>query len=182
MPHADQESRPTSADKLRRASEARLGSLGDSRLWEPVAQLVARRFRSVTYDQRFFGRSIETAEKWSTTEDAISILDRFDIERAAIVGLSGGGKVAIDVALAHPKRVWALGHMAGALTGMGFELPSPEGIDDPMERDLAIWAPLGADNMLRELVDWHSHEHEDEIFLVLEGNSSSRCRGGSHSS
>ena len=33
-----------------------------------------------------------------------------------------------------------------------------------------------------ELVDWHSHEHEDEFFLVLEESSSSRWKGGSHSS
>ena len=33
-----------------------------------------------------------------------------------------------------------------------------------------------------ELVDWHSHEHEDEFFSCSRESSSSRWRGGSHSS
>ncbi|HEY2072033.1 MAG TPA: alpha/beta hydrolase, partial [Gaiellaceae bacterium] len=124
---------------------------GDARLWEPVARIVSERFRSIVYDRRFFGRSADTAEEWSEIDDAIGVLDRFGVETAAIVGLSGGGKTAIDLAVNHPDRVWAVGHVAGAVAGIGFDIDEPEGIDDPMELDLAIWAPLGADDTIREL-------------------------------
>jgi 3-oxoadipate enol-lactonase len=127
------------------------GSLGDSRLWEPVARLVAEEFRSIVYDQRFFGRSSEPSDPWSPAEDALGVLNDFGIERAAVVGLSGGGKIAIDLALAHPERVWAIAHVSGAVTDMGFSLDFPTGVDDAMERDFAIWAPLGVDDTLREL-------------------------------
>ena len=127
------------------------GGLGDSRLWAPVAHLVAERFRSILYDRRFFGRSTETADEWSEVDDAIAVLDRLGVERTAVVGLSGGGKTAIELALAHPDRVWAIGHVAGAVAGIGFGFDDPEGIDDPMELDLAIWAPLGATDEIREL-------------------------------
>ncbi len=129
------------------------GSLGDARLWEPVARIVAEQYRCIWYDQRFFGRSTGPAGEWSPTEDAVAILDRFGVERAAIVGLSGGGAITVDVALTHPDRVSALVHVAGAVAGMGFDLPVPAGIDenDAMAVDFAIWAPLGVDESIRDM-------------------------------
>lgn len=126
------------------------GGLGDSRLWAPVAEIVARRFRCINYDQRYVGRSTGPAAEWSSADDAVAILDRFGVDRAAIVGLSGGGRIAIDLAVLHPERVWAIAHVAGAVAGIDFDLEEPE-IDDPMELDLAVWAPLGADETMREL-------------------------------
>jgi 3-oxoadipate enol-lactonase len=129
------------------------GGLGDSRVWEPVARIVAERFRCIRYDQRFFGRSTGPAEEWSSTEEAVEILDRFDVDRAAVVGLSGGGAVALDLALDHPARVWAVVHVAGAVPGIAFDVDVPAELADadPMTRDFAVWAPLGADETLREL-------------------------------
>ena len=129
------------------------GSLGDARLWAPVAGILANRFRCINYDQRFFGGSTGPAEEWAAADDAIAILDRFGVERAALVGLSGGGGIAIDVALAHPDRVWALAHVAGAVAGIGFDLPTPDGVDenDAMAFDFAVWAPLGVDDLIRDM-------------------------------
>ena len=39
---------------------------------------------------------------------------RLGVEQAALVGLSLGGGLALDVTLAHPDRVWALVHVAAA--------------------------------------------------------------------
>ncbi|MGZ4290250.1 MAG: alpha/beta fold hydrolase, partial [Gaiellaceae bacterium] len=78
-------------------------------------------------------------------------------------GLSMGGALALDLAVAHPERVWALAHVAGAVTGLGVDPSTPEqeatydaalergDLDAAMEIDFAIWAPLGADETLREL-------------------------------
>ena len=38
----------------------------------------------------------------------VGVLDELGIERAALVGLSLGGKLALDIALAHPERLWAV--------------------------------------------------------------------------
>jgi pimeloyl-ACP methyl ester carboxylesterase len=129
------------------------GGLGDSRLWAPVADALADEFRCIRYDLRFHGRSGGASGEWSQIDDAVSVLDGSGVERAALVGLSLGGRIAVDVALAHPERVWALAHVAGAVTGMSFDVSVPEGVDeeDEMAADLAIWAPLGADDTLREL-------------------------------
>jgi pimeloyl-ACP methyl ester carboxylesterase len=142
------------------------GGLGDSGLWEPVAPLLAERFRTIRSDFRFFGRSTGPAVPWSWQDDVVGLLDALDVERAALVGLSMGGKVALDVALAHPERLWAVGGVAPGLGGHDgaaytdehearYEAAAdPDKPDVMMAIDLEVWAPLGADERIRRL--WHA--------------------------
>lgn len=137
------------------------GGLGDSGLWEPVVPFLAERFRTIRTDLRFYGRSTGPNAPWSWQDDAIGVLDALEIERAAIVGLSMGGKLALDIALAHPDRLWAVagvapglgGHDGGAYTEeheARFEAAEDK-IEAMMEIDFEVWAPLGADNRIRRL-------------------------------
>ncbi len=95
----------------------------DSRMWDGQVSAFAKHFRVVRYDLRGFGSSnvpdVDTVYRHS--DDAIAVLDALDIDRAVIVGLSMGGAVALDVALAHPGRVQALVLAASILPG--FETP-----------------------------------------------------------
>jgi pimeloyl-ACP methyl ester carboxylesterase len=139
------------------------GGLGDSRLWEPQWRALASRFRAIRFDLRFFGRSTAPEAPWSFADDAVGVLDALGVERAALVGLSMGGGIALDVALAHPGRVWALAHVAGGVSGMPAQLYSDEqeaaydaaigagDLDAAMAVDFEVWAPLGVDDTLREL-------------------------------
>ena len=86
-----------------------------SGLWEPVVPLLAERFRTIRTDLRFYGRSTGPAAPWSWEDDAIGVLDALGVERAAVVGLSLGGRLALDVALAHPERLWAVAGVAPGL-------------------------------------------------------------------
>ena len=88
-----------------------------SRLWEPQARALAAHFRCIRYDLRFWGRSESPGVEFSSVDDAIGVLDALGVDRAAIVGLSIGGGLALDVTLAHPDRVWALVHVAAGVTG-----------------------------------------------------------------
>ena len=132
------------------------GGLGDSRLFEPQAKALADRFRCVRVDLRLWGRSEAPGDPFSWIEDAVGVLDALSIERAALVGLSFGGGIALDVALAHPDRVSALVHVAAGVSGMPVNpyTPEHEARDDEMEVDFEVWAPLGADDFMREL--WRS--------------------------
>ena len=93
------------------------GGLGDSGLWEPVVPLLAEQFRVVRTDLRFFGRSTGPAAEWSWHDDVTGVLDELGIERAALVGLSLGGRLAIEIALDHPERISALALFAPGLAG-----------------------------------------------------------------
>jgi 3-oxoadipate enol-lactonase len=141
------------------------GGLGDSRLWEPQAAALASDFRTIRYDLRYFGRSESPGVAFDLADDLVGLLDALAVERAALVGLSLGGGLALDVALARPERVWALAHVAGGASGLPLQL-DPEidaayeaavergDLDEAMAIDLGIWAPLGADDAIREL--WHA--------------------------
>jgi 3-oxoadipate enol-lactonase len=139
------------------------GGLGDHRLWEPQARALASRFRCIRYDMRLWGRSTSPAMEFSPVDDAVGVLDALDVEHAALVGLSLGGGLALDVALAHPDRVWALVHVAAGVSGMpvaayddsqtaAYEKAEAEGdLDAMMAIDFAVWAPLGGEDDYREL-------------------------------
>jgi 3-oxoadipate enol-lactonase len=86
----------------------------DRSMWEPQRAL-SQRFRVVTPDLRGYGRSPSTPGVVSMQElaqDVWALIDRLGIARTAIVGLSMGGLVAMEMSLAQPDRVWALGLVA----------------------------------------------------------------------
>jgi 3-oxoadipate enol-lactonase len=142
------------------------GGLGDSELWEPVVPFLAERFRTIRTDLRFFGRSAGPAAPWSWVDDVSGVLDELGLERAALAGLSLGGRIAIDVALARPERVSALAFVAPALAGhaaspyseeQGARYDAAEAAGDleaMMAVDFEVWAPLGVDDRIRRL--WHA--------------------------
>jgi 3-oxoadipate enol-lactonase len=139
------------------------GGLGDSGLWEPVVPFLAQRFRTIRTDLRFFGRSTGPAVPWSWEEDVVGVLDELGIERAALVGLSLGGRIALNVALAHPDRLWAVVGVAPGLAGHDgapyseeqgarYDAAEAEGdLEAAMAVDFEVWAPLGADDRIRQL-------------------------------
>ena len=139
------------------------GGLGDSGLWEPIVPFLAERFRTIRSDFRFYGSSTGPAVPWSWQDDTVGILDELGIERAALVGLSMGGKIALDVALAHPDRLWAVVGVAPGLGGhhgaayseeqeARYEVADAAGdLSAAMEIDFEVWAPLGADERIRRL-------------------------------
>jgi len=128
------------------------GGLGDARLWAPVSERLRDSFRCVRYDFRFFGRSEGPDEEWSSLDDAIGVLDTLEIERSAVVGLSMGGGVALRLGQAHPDRVTAIVHVAGAVGPFEVEGYDPgDTRESEMKADFGIWAPLGVEDGYEEL-------------------------------
>jgi 3-oxoadipate enol-lactonase len=84
-------------------------SLGATlQMWDPQAAALAQRLRVVRFDARGHGRSPVPVGPYSIDDlagDVISLLDRLDLPRAHVVGLSLGGMVAMRVASRWPERV-----------------------------------------------------------------------------
>lgn len=82
----------------------------DRSLWSPQQPPLAEAgFRVIAPDLRGYGQSAATAGTVSMrtlAEDVVGLLDRLEVATAALVGLSMGGLVAMEFALAHPHRVW----------------------------------------------------------------------------
>ena len=136
----------------------------ESRIWAPVVPLLADRHRVVRYDQRGFGRSPLPDGPYSLVDDLMSVLDAAGIERAALVGCSRGGGIALTAALERPERVSALILAGSALPGHPLDVGwSPEQIarwegadaaqdfEAMAELDMEAWAPMGADAELRAM-------------------------------
>ena len=136
----------------------------DSRIWRHVVPLLAERFRVISYDQRGFGRSPMWDRTYSLVDDLVGVLDQVGLERAALVGASRGGRIALAATLEVPERVSSLVLIGSGLPGHRLEIegtPEQEArweaaeaqgdLHELAEIDLEVWAPLGADDDLRAM-------------------------------
>jgi 3-oxoadipate enol-lactonase len=80
----------------------------DRRMWDRQIAAFSGSHRVIRFDLRGFGESPNPAAPYANFEDACELLDALGVERAVVVGDSMGGEVALDLALAHPKRVSGL--------------------------------------------------------------------------
>jgi 3-oxoadipate enol-lactonase len=84
-------------------------SLGTAmRMWQPQAEALARSHRVLRYDLRGHGRSPVPSPPYTLADlgaDLIELLDRNDIARASLCGVSLGGMVSMWVAAHAPERV-----------------------------------------------------------------------------
>jgi 3-oxoadipate enol-lactonase len=81
----------------------------DMRMWDDQFASFAERYRVVRYDARGFGTSaVPAVAPYTHADDLAALLDPLTIPSAAIIGLSMGGGIAIDFALAYPAMTRAL--------------------------------------------------------------------------
>ena len=93
------------------------GSNLDSRSLSALADALAVNHRVVELDLRFHGQSADGEGSFSFQEDVRDVLDAAGIPRAALIGHSLGGQVAVDLALLAPERVSRLVLVAPGLSG-----------------------------------------------------------------
>jgi 3-oxoadipate enol-lactonase len=89
----------------------------DSRMWDRQWEKYTGSHRVLRFDFRGFGRSPLEPGSFASARDALDLMDRHGFERAALVGVSLGGRVAIEVAVAAPERVAALVLVGSGLPG-----------------------------------------------------------------
>jgi 3-oxoadipate enol-lactonase len=92
----------------------------DMRMWDPQAGPLAERFRVVRYDCRGFGASgpFDPGVAYTHAGDLAALLDHLAIGDAVLVGLSFGGRVVLETALAAPARVRRLVLLTRFLAGL----------------------------------------------------------------
>lgn len=79
----------------------------DVRVWSAQVAELREHFRVIRYDLRGFGRSDDPDLEWpyQNRVDLEALLDGLKIPTAYVVGLSRGGRVALEFAVRNPDRV-----------------------------------------------------------------------------
>ncbi|HWM97476.1 MAG TPA: alpha/beta fold hydrolase [Streptosporangiaceae bacterium] len=104
----------------------------DMRMWDPQVGPLADGFRVVRYDCRGFGASgpFDPAVPYTHAGDLVALLDHLDIGEAVLAGLSFGGRVALQAALAAPDRVCGLALLDAVLDGVPWDPESARALDE----------------------------------------------------
>jgi 3-oxoadipate enol-lactonase len=89
----------------------------DSRMWDPQWETFPRVHRTIRYDLRGYGRSLPAPGSYSHARDLLGLLEELGIERASLVGVSVGGRIALEVVLARPELVERLILVGSGLPG-----------------------------------------------------------------
>ncbi len=85
-----------------------LAGLGStSRIWGNLPAVMGRRFRVIAIDNRGVGGSTDGCPftLGAAAEDLVAVLDARGVDRAALLGASMGGVIALTTALAAPDRI-----------------------------------------------------------------------------
>ncbi len=114
-----------------------MGMSAHSGHWgEPFLDALDDDFDVITFDHRSTGRSPRSDDPFSLrdlADDAAGVLDALGLESAHVVGVSMGGMIAQELALAHPERVRTL-TLGCTFTGGDGSRSTPR----------ATWEALGA--------------------------------------
>ncbi|MEU6865390.1 alpha/beta hydrolase [Streptomyces sp. NPDC046876] len=91
----------------------------DRRMWDPQWKALADAgYRVVRADFRGHGETpADFTRPHEASDDVRALLDSLGIERAALVGSSFGGRVALETAARYPERVTALALLCPGLPG-----------------------------------------------------------------
>jgi pimeloyl-ACP methyl ester carboxylesterase len=98
------------------------GTLGS---WVFQKRAFSKHFKVITFDSRGMGKSDKPSEPFTMktlADDTIGLMNHLNIDKAHVLGVSHGGRVAQEVAINYPERV---NKLVLASTNIG-----AEGIDD----------------------------------------------------
>jgi 3-oxoadipate enol-lactonase len=94
----------------------------------PFSSLLKESFDVISFDNRGMGLSSPVTEAFSIAEmaaDTAALLDALEIESAHVLGISMGGMIAQELALAEPERVRSLTLGCSYCGGPGSQLLDP---------------------------------------------------------
>ena len=96
------------------------GGLLDCTMWDDQFEMLSRNHRVIRFDASAHGRSALPPEAYWDHADLLGLMEHLQIESAVLVGLSMGGRVAIDMALEEPIRIRGLVAVSPGLGGYRF--------------------------------------------------------------
>jgi 3-oxoadipate enol-lactonase len=91
--------------------------VADSRMWDDQWAAFTQHYRVIRCDLPGFGQSSMPDRAFALHEIVAGLLSTLGVERAHVVGVSWGGRVALDFTLVHPEKVARLVLVCPAVGG-----------------------------------------------------------------
>lgn len=91
--------------------------VADSRMWDKQVEAFAANYCVIRYDLRGFGKSEVPSDHFAQHEELVTLLKYLHITRTHLIGISYGGKIALDFTLSHPDLVEKLVLVAPSVGG-----------------------------------------------------------------
>jgi pimeloyl-ACP methyl ester carboxylesterase len=130
----------------------------DSGMWDDQWDALAQHYNLIRYDMRGYGKSDALKAPADRRDDLRQLLDHLNIQRAALLGCSVGGEIALDFALEHPERVSALITVSAVPSGFEMKGEPPRYMMDMMEAMQQDDVERVSDLQLRILFDGEYRE------------------------
>jgi pimeloyl-ACP methyl ester carboxylesterase len=84
------------------------GGLANSNYWGNQVPVLAQNYQVIVIDSRGHGRSTRSAAPYGyelMASDVLGVMDKLNLQKAAIVGWSDGAIIGLSLAMNHPDRV-----------------------------------------------------------------------------
>lgn len=145
----------------------------DCRMWDDLFPVLAKSYRAVRYDVRGHGRSDPATEPYSDIEDLSALLAFLRVRRVVLLGLSLGGRIALDFVLEHPAAVAGLVLAAPGFSGYVFRDAEVAKMLGPVFRAVKDGDPSLARELLLEVPYWRQEDPtlRGKLKQILDGHS-----------
>ncbi|MGB7847396.1 MAG: alpha/beta hydrolase [Candidatus Acidiferrum sp.] len=126
--------------------------IAHSVVWDDVWPVFCKRFHTIRYDRRGYGRTPEATTWYSETEDLAALLRSRRVKSAILVGSSHGGELSIDFMLQHPRLVRQLVLVGAVLSGFPYT-------DHFLNRGMVNSEPIEKGDVAKGLANWSKDEY-----------------------
>ncbi|HTR68782.1 MAG TPA: alpha/beta fold hydrolase [Mycobacteriales bacterium] len=124
----------------------------DTRMWDDQIPALRGIAQVIRYDARGFGRSTRSPDvAYTHAGDMWALLDHLGVDSAVVVGLSMGGRIAIQATGVHPQRVRALVLLDAVVDGVPWDPEAAAGMQ-------AIGTAYRAGGLAAAKAAWLDHD------------------------
>ena len=126
--------------------------IAHSAVWDDVWPAFCKRFHTIRYDRRGFGRTPASTTFYTETEDLATLLRNRKVSHAILVGSSHGGELSIDFTLQYPSLVRQLVLVGAVVSGLPYT-------DHFLNRGLINSQPFEKDDVKGGLANWSKDKY-----------------------
>jgi 3-oxoadipate enol-lactonase len=121
--------------------------IAHSAVWDKVWPDFCKKFHTIRYDRRGYGRTPAATSPYTEIEDLAALLRQRKVSRSILVGSSHGGELSIDLTLHYPNVVQQLVLVGAVVSGLPYS-------DHFLNRGMINSRPFEKNDVAGGLANW----------------------------